>query len=91
MHMQQGTAKAQLACEELLQRLRVQYVDLVLIHWPGVAKLEVIQLCPDTHPNMHPSLPGPSHVGTAQNLLRCCAAEGRCTACIRLCRRNDTL
>jgi len=39
--VQQGTDKAQLACEEVLQRLRIDYVDLVLIHWPGVAKLEV--------------------------------------------------
>lgn len=39
--MQQGTDKAQLACEEVLQRLRLEYVDLLLIHWPGVAKLEV--------------------------------------------------
>ena len=39
--VQQGTAKAQLACEEVLQRLRLEYVDLLLIHWPGVAKLEV--------------------------------------------------
>jgi diketogulonate reductase-like aldo/keto reductase len=91
MHMQQGTAKAQLACEELLQRLRVQYVDLLLIHWPGVAKIEVIQLCSDMHPNMHPSLPGPSHAGTAQNLVRCCAEKGTRTVCIRRWRKNNTL
>ena len=41
MWVQQGTAKAQLACEEVLQRLRIEYVDLLLIHWPGIAKLEV--------------------------------------------------
>ena len=37
---QQGTEKAQLACEEILARLRVDYLDLLLIHWPGVAKLD---------------------------------------------------
>ena len=45
MCMQQGTDKAQLACEEVLQRLRLEYVDLLLIHWPGVAKLEVSSAC----------------------------------------------
>ncbi len=44
--MQQGTGKALLACEEVLQRLRLEYVDLLLIHWPGVAKLEVSSALP---------------------------------------------
>ena len=37
---QQGTERAQLACEEILGRLRTDHVDLLLIHWPGVAKLD---------------------------------------------------
>ncbi|EIE24217.1 Aldo/keto reductase [Coccomyxa subellipsoidea C-169] len=38
---QHGTEKATLACEEILTRLRVDYLDLLLIHWPGVAKMDV--------------------------------------------------
>ena len=37
---QQGTEKAALACEEILGRLRQDVVDLLLIHWPGVAKVD---------------------------------------------------
>ena len=33
-----GAAPAAAACEALLQRLDLEYVDLVLIHWPGVAR-----------------------------------------------------
>jgi diketogulonate reductase-like aldo/keto reductase len=40
-YMQHGTEKATLACEEILTRLRVEYLDLLLIHWPGVAKMDV--------------------------------------------------
>lgn len=39
--LQHGTEKATLAIEEILTRLRVEYLDLLLIHWPGVAKLDV--------------------------------------------------
>jgi diketogulonate reductase-like aldo/keto reductase len=36
-----GTAKATAACEAILQRLGgLEYVDLVLIHWPGAAKTD---------------------------------------------------
>lgn len=35
---EQGTSKARIACEEILDRLNLRYVDLLLIHWPGVAK-----------------------------------------------------
>jgi len=35
---EQGTEKAYRACEEILERLDMEYVDLMLIHWPGVAK-----------------------------------------------------
>eukprot|EP00887_Chlorella_sp_A99_P003168 scaffold9.g3168.t1 len=34
----QGTDKARRACEDILQRLGGSYVDLCLVHWPGVAK-----------------------------------------------------
>lgn len=37
---QQGTAKATAACADILQRLDTDYVDLLLIHWPGVARLD---------------------------------------------------
>lgn len=37
---QQGTAKATAACADILQRLDTHYVDLLLIHWPGVARLD---------------------------------------------------
>lgn len=37
---QQGTAKATAACADILQRLDTPYVDLLLIHWPGVARLD---------------------------------------------------
>lgn len=37
---QQGTAKASTACADILQRLDTDYVDLMLIHWPGVARLD---------------------------------------------------
>lgn len=35
---EQGEAKAREACEGILERLATRYVDLVLVHWPGVAK-----------------------------------------------------
>jgi len=35
---EQGACKARKACEEILNRLDLGYVDLLLIHWPGVAK-----------------------------------------------------
>ena len=73
MHMQQGTAKAQLACEELLQRLRVEYVDLLLIHWPGVAKLEVTQLC-FRHAPQYP--PFPTRAFPRRRLQRYHAVKG---------------
>lgn len=37
---QQGTAKATAACADILQRLDTDYVDLMLIHWPGVSRLD---------------------------------------------------
>lgn len=37
---QQGTDKATAACADILQRLDTEYVDLLLIHWPGVARLD---------------------------------------------------
>jgi len=33
-----GAVKAQSACEAILDRLGLDYVDMLLIHWPGVAK-----------------------------------------------------
>ena len=33
-----GTQKAQEACSSILQRLGLDYIDLLLIHWPGAAK-----------------------------------------------------
>jgi diketogulonate reductase-like aldo/keto reductase len=36
--VQQGEGKARLVCEEALQSLCSGYVDLLLIHWPGVVK-----------------------------------------------------
>jgi len=35
---EQGTEKAQRACEEILERLGTDYIDCLLVHWPGVAK-----------------------------------------------------
>lgn len=35
---EQGTAAAAAACDAILQRLGLGHVDLMLIHWPGVAK-----------------------------------------------------
>lgn len=37
---QQGIAKATAACADILQRLDTDCVDLLLIHWPGVARLD---------------------------------------------------
>lgn len=37
---QQGTDKASTACADILARLDTDYVDLMLIHWPGVARLD---------------------------------------------------
>jgi hypothetical protein len=37
---QQGTDKASTACADILARLGTDYVDLMLIHWPGVARLD---------------------------------------------------
>ena len=36
-----GADKAAAAAEEILQRLRTDYVDLLLIHWPGASKVPV--------------------------------------------------
>ena len=38
---EQGFEKALRACEKILERLDIGYVDLVLIHWPGVAKQQL--------------------------------------------------
>lgn len=35
-----GTQAAYAACEAILQRLGLGYVDLLLIHWPGVARTD---------------------------------------------------
>lgn len=35
---EQGAEKARVACQNIVDRLNLEYVDLVLIHWPGVAK-----------------------------------------------------
>lgn len=35
---EQGTEKATAACEAILDRLKLDSVDLMLVHWPGVAK-----------------------------------------------------
>eukprot|EP00892_Ulva_mutabilis_P000655 jgi/Ulvmu1/10590/UM065_0044.1 len=37
---EQGTQKATAALAQMLQSLGLQYIDLVLIHWPGVAKMQ---------------------------------------------------
>ncbi|KAF6255387.1 Aldo/keto reductase [Scenedesmus sp. NREL 46B-D3] len=37
---EQGTEKATLACQQILHRLQTDYVDLVLVHWPGVARAD---------------------------------------------------
>lgn len=36
-----GTEAAATACESILARLGLDYIDLMLIHWPGVAKTEL--------------------------------------------------
>ncbi|GMH37217.1 hypothetical protein BSKO_05090 [Bryopsis sp. KO-2023] len=33
-----GTERTRAACEGVLQRLATDYVDLVLIHWPGASR-----------------------------------------------------
>jgi len=38
---EQGTTKARRACEQILERLDIGYVDLMLIHWPGVARQKI--------------------------------------------------
>jgi len=38
---EQGSEKAFRACENILERLDIGYLDLVLIHWPGVAKQQL--------------------------------------------------
>ena len=35
---EQGTDKAERACRDILERLGIEYLDLLLIHWPGVAR-----------------------------------------------------
>ena len=37
---EQGYEKAKAAVEGILNRLDCKYLDLILIHWPGVSKLE---------------------------------------------------
>ena len=32
---EQGHAKAKQACSEILEKLGLDYVDLMLVHWPG--------------------------------------------------------
>lgn len=38
---EQGSVAAHVACKDILHRLDLQYVDLVLIHWPGIARTSV--------------------------------------------------
>lgn len=35
---EQGEARARTACRDILRRLGTDYVDLVLVHWPGASK-----------------------------------------------------
>ena len=35
---EQGEALARPACRDILRRLGTDYVDLVLVHWPGASK-----------------------------------------------------
>ncbi|WIA12687.1 hypothetical protein OEZ85_006328 [Tetradesmus obliquus] len=37
---EQGTGQATRACQQILQRLQTDYVDLMLVHWPGVARTD---------------------------------------------------
>eukprot|EP00798_Chlamydomonas_sp_ICE-L_P002779 gene2779-12656_t len=36
-----GALKSKEACSQILQRLNTDYVDLVLVHWPGASKVPV--------------------------------------------------
>lgn len=38
---EQGYKEARIACESILKRLEIGYLDLLIIHWPGVSKYDV--------------------------------------------------
>lgn len=38
---EQGYKEARQACESILKRLEIGYLDLLIIHWPGVSKYDV--------------------------------------------------
>ena len=38
---QQGYDQAKQACLTIIEKLNCGYLDLLLIHWPGVSKLKV--------------------------------------------------
>jgi diketogulonate reductase-like aldo/keto reductase len=38
---EQGYEEAKEACTKILARLGIDYLDLLIIHWPGVSKYEV--------------------------------------------------
>ena len=38
---EQGYEEAKEACAKILARLGIDYLDLLIIHWPGVSKYEV--------------------------------------------------
>jgi diketogulonate reductase-like aldo/keto reductase len=37
---QQGSKESREAVETIIKKLNCQYLDLILIHWPGVSKLK---------------------------------------------------
>lgn len=38
---EQGYDEAKEACAKIINRLGIEYLDLLIIHWPGVSKYEV--------------------------------------------------